>query len=117
MSIGIAFPFSRTSTAFPATSSGDDAVADNIRRILLTPLGSRVMRPALGSLVMSMVFENTGALLTARITAETRRAIAVGEPRASVVSVNVTESDEEITVDVEYEVRGRRGSTAVVFTS
>jgi len=116
VSIGIAFPFGRSSTSFPATSRGDDAIADNIRRILLTPLRSRVMRPAVGSSVMSMVFENVGPLLRARIDAEVRRAISVGEPRAFVTTVSVTEIDSEVVVDIEYEVRGRRGSTAVSFT-
>ena len=118
--IGIKFPFQKGSTKFPAQSFDDDVIADNITRILLTPRGSRVMRPNQGSDIWSFVFDNVGALLRARVDREVRRSIAAGEPRVRVLAVNV---HEEVTangqtlviVEVAYMVNGNVTKTAVPF--
>ena len=122
--LGISFPFGRSATSLPAGATDDDVIADNIQRILLTPRGSRVMRPGSGSDMFSFVFENTGAVLRARIDNEVRRALADGEPRAEVLFVGVEErtilSDPggvEVVVDVEYRVNLEVRRTAVVFST
>lgn len=118
--LGIAFPFRPSVTSFPAVSEDADVIADNIRRIIETPRGSRVMRPDAGSDCYAFVFENSGPLLQARIDNEVRRAIAVGEPRARVLRVDVreTETDQgvEVVVDVAFEVVGVIRRASVSFT-
>lgn len=64
-----------------------------------------------GSNLWAIVFENTGALLRARIDYEVRRAIEEGEPRALIQSVEVQEKttalgDDYVDVTVVYNVRG-----------
>lgn len=119
---GIAFPFGRSATGLPAPRSDEDVIADNIVRILQTPRGSRVMRPDAGSDVHAFIFENSGPLLRARIDNEVRRAVGVGEPRASILAVDVIEREGpdgvEIVVDVAFEVVGvvRRASTSFAAT-
>ncbi len=117
---GIAFPFRGSTTSFPAVSTDVDVIADNISRILTTPRGSRVMRPDAGSDTYSFVFESTGPLLQARVDNEVRRAIGVGEPRARVLRVDVTERelDEgvEVLVDVTFEVVGVIRRASATFT-
>lgn len=49
------------------------------------------MRPSVGSNVWNFVFENTGPVLNARMDHEVRRAIAEGEPRATVLNVGLSE--------------------------
>lgn len=107
--IGISFPFQKGSTSFPKQSTDNDAIAENIRRILLTRKGQRVMRPSSGSSVWDFCFENTGPLLNARIDNEVRQSIAEGEPRATVIAVDVIEeersdNDKDIIVRVTYSV-------------
>lgn len=117
---GIAFPFGRSSTSFPATRTDDEVIADNIKRILQTPRGSRVMRPTVGSDTFHFVFESVGPVLRARLDHEVRRALAEGEPRVTVLFVSVEEISQpqggtEVQVTVEYEVNRRPGIVAVGF--
>ncbi len=107
--VGISFPFQKGSTSFPKKSENNDAIAENIRRILLTRKGQRVMRPSSGSSVWDFAFENTGPLLNARIDNEVRQSVAEGEPRATIIAVDVKEEaradgDKEIVVRVTYSV-------------
>jgi len=119
--IGIAFPFQKGSTSFPLTRTDADVVADNIQRILETRKGERPMRPNTGSSIYDFVFENVGAVLTARIDHEVRRAIAEGEPRASVLSVYVVEkprSDgaKNVVVTVTWSFRREVRQSAMTYT-
>lgn len=107
---GLSFPFRRGVLRFPEVAEDDDCIASNIRRCLMERRGSRVMRSG-GSNLWAIVFENTGALLRARIDYEVRRAIEEGEPRALIQSVEVQEKttalgDDYVDVTVVYNVRG-----------
>lgn len=116
---GISFPFRKGDTSFPAASTDDDVIADNIRRILLTRRGERVMRPDEGSSMYRFAFENVGTLLRAQVNREVRRSIANGEPRARIIRVqsgtrvNRTNRGREIVVLVTYEVNGQVKKTQV----
>lgn len=106
---GIAFPFRKGTTSLPAVVTDNDVIRDNIIRILQTMKGSRVMRPSTGSNVWAFVFENTGPVLSARMDHEVRAAIAQGEPRATVLTVAVSEESRNdggvnIIVAVVYKV-------------
>lgn len=120
--LGIAFPFQKGTTEFPKKRTDDDVIEDNIRRILLTRLGERVMRPGAGSDTMSFVFESVGPVLRARISAEVKRAIADGEPRATIERVQVLGRDDNATkgrqifVLITYSVQGQIKKTAVRLT-
>jgi len=89
--VGIAFPFQKGTTSFPMQRTDADVVEDNIIRILQTRRGERPMRPGTGAAIWDFIFENTGALLNARVDHEVRSALAAGEPRATVLSVGVHE--------------------------
>lgn len=121
--LGIAFPFQKGATEFPAKATDDDVIEQNIQRILLTRRGERVMRPGSGSDTMSFVFENVGPTLQARINREVRRALAEGEPRVVVRRVqsgerpNQDTGGTQVIVVVTYEVGGQIQKTAVVLAS
>ena len=108
---GIAFPFQKGETEFPRKRVDDDVIEDNIRRILLTRRGERVMRPDSGSDTMSFVFESVGPILTAQISRECRRAIQQGEPRVQVQRVQVVTVNDariqarQILVLITYEIQ------------
>ena len=115
---GIAFPFNKGTTSFPDTSQDDVTVEDNIRRIVMTRRGERVMRDA-GSDVMNFVFENVGPLMAAKIRHEVRRAVAAGEPRAQVLGVSVVPRENnqtkgtEVLVVISYRLHGEQQQTIV----
>lgn len=120
--IGIAFPFSKGTTSLPDTKTEADVVEDNIIRILLTRKGERPMRPDDGCGVWNFVFDNTGALLAARIDFEVRRSISQGEPRATILHVGVREltrsdGDKNVVVDLGWEFNREYRQTAITYTS
>ena len=117
---GFAFPFRRGLVKFPEPAEDDACIAGNILRCLVEQRGARVMREDSGSAIWEIVFENTGAVLRARIDYEVRRAIAAGEPRASVRSVSAlekttTDGKDYVEVAVMYSVRGRPAAVAADF--
>jgi len=116
---GIAFPFNKNTTGFPAKSEDDQTIEDNIRRILQTRRGERVMRPNAGSDTMNFVFENIGPMMRASINHEVRRALAAGEPRIQALRVITLQKENRaakgytVVVIVVYRVRGEIRQTAV----
>jgi phage baseplate assembly protein W len=115
---GIAFPFNKSKTSFPAVKEDDDLIEDNIRRILLTKRNERVMRPDVGSDMFDFVFENIGSVMRAGITQETRRALGANEPRVRVLDVSVEQQQNatggtEVLVIVTYEANRQRKQTAL----
>jgi phage baseplate assembly protein W len=117
---GLAWPFNRSSTSFPAVRTDADVIADNVARIINTPRGSRVMRADAGSDAYSFVFENSGPLLQARMDNEVRRAVGAGEPRARILAVLTSERETdtgiEVVVDVHFEVIGQIRRSTVTFS-
>lgn len=104
---GIKFPFSKGSTSFPDVVTGEDAIKCNILRILQERKGERPMRSETGSKMWSFIFENTGPVLNAKVDFEVRRALSIGEPRITVLRVNVTSEDDAkgdtiVYVDILY---------------
>jgi len=115
---GIGFPFGKSSTSYPSVKENDDLIEDNIRRILLTRRGERVMRPDVGSEINDYVFENVGSVMRAGISQEVRRALASNEPRIRVVGVDVTQQEgtaggKEVIVIVTYEANRQISTTAI----
>jgi phage baseplate assembly protein W len=118
---GIAFPFRKSATSFPATVDDSDVIKDNITRILQTIKGERVMRPKSGSGVWSFVFDNTGPIFSARMDHEVRRAIAEGEPRAVVLNVSTGEEERKdggtnVVVTVTFAVNNDVSQTQAIFS-
>jgi phage baseplate assembly protein W len=119
--IGIAFPFRGGETSFPMTRMDADVIADNIQRILETRKGERPMRPNAGSIIWDFIFENTGAVLNARIDYEIRRALSDGEPRAAILATSVYEQlrfdgSKNIVVTVTWSFKNELRQTAVSYT-
>lgn len=116
---GIAFPFTKGETSFPKKSEDDDTIEDNIRRILQTRRGERVMRPNAGSDVTNFVFESIGPMLQASINYEVRRALAAGEPRIQVLRVVTLQKENKpmkgytVIVVIVYRVHGEIRQTTV----
>ena len=78
------------------------------------------MRPDIGSKVLDFVFENTGPVLRARMDFEVRRAIAQGEPRATVLNVYTYEEvvaggETVVNVEIIYEFQGNLQNVSTSF--
>ena len=113
---GIGFPFNKGTREFPEAKVDGDVIEDNIRRILKTRRGERVMRPEAGSNIHDFVFENVDSVMVAGVSHEVRRALTQNEPRIDVIDVGVSRTNgpkQEVVVTVVYEVNRQLKSVAV----
>lgn len=113
---GIAFPFQKSSQAFPAPATDDDLVKQSLVQIILTGRGERIMRPDFGSNAFAFVFENNNLILQETVRAEVMSAISKFEPRAIVRSVGVERSDTELIITINYIVIATRREQTVAIT-
>jgi phage baseplate assembly protein W len=86
---GVAFPFRVGPDGHIAWSEGEDNIRDAIRVILSTERRERVMLPAFGAGLRSLLFEPNTPATRASIQAAITIALAQWEPRIAVQSVNV----------------------------
>lgn len=113
---GIALPFKKSSTALPAPVVDDDLIKQSLVQIVLTGRGERIMRPDFGSNAYAFVFENNDSVLQETIRTEVMSAIAKFETRAVVRTVDVTRTDTEVTVTINYIVVATRQEQTVAIT-
>lgn len=104
--IGLSFPFRKESGEFPVRDYDQEVVRSNVIALFNLPLGSRVMRPELGTTVYDMVFDSTGALMEARLQRSIRSTLERGEPRAQVESISITTDNTKVICDIVYSVTG-----------
>lgn len=78
---------------------------ESIRRILSTPLGSRVMMPLYGSLLFELVDKTVNDEWVLDAIRYTYEAIENNEPRVTVKNVDVL-LGETVSISVEYEEDG-----------
>lgn len=100
---GVHFPFMKRSDGIPSADTPPDIFASNIKQILLTTLGSRVMRPTFGCGLNTFLFTSLpsqAVLESIRLTV--RRAIETWEPRVRIQSIDVYSADTTVTVKVRY---------------
>ena len=72
--VGIEFPLGRSVTGFfNKTKTLQEQTKSNIRNLLLTNKGERVMQPTFGSDLQRLLFEQYSDDLRDRIEAETKR--------------------------------------------
>lgn len=115
---GIRFPFQWSSTGFPAVREGSLVVNDQLRALILTGKGERVMRPTLGVSAPEMVFGEISQIQMARLAAETVRALREGVPLANLQAVDVQQGTLEndkttLYVNVSYSVAGQEQSQQI----
>lgn len=75
------------------TVSGDDAVKQSLKNIVLTSYNERMRDPGFGSNVNAQLFENISVLTIQGIKDNIQRAIDIHEPDVDVISIYVHESE------------------------
>lgn len=94
----------------------------SIRIILLTAPGQRVMRPTFGCRIHDLVFDPANNQTFARARRHVEEALAMWEPRISVLEVNVrpehdggrVNGDSRLMIDVLYEIKATRDQRSLV---
>lgn len=112
---GIAFPFGKSPTGFPAVVEDAELVKQSLIQIVTTARGERVMRPDFGSSAFSFIFENNNVLLAELIRDELTAAIAKFEPRAIVRNIVVERKRSQVIVTINYVVSltGKQDSVSI----
>jgi uncharacterized protein len=115
--LSIAFPFQQGVSAYPLPATNNDAIQSSIIQIIMTPIGSRVMRPLFGSNILNYIFAGNSAATQDAIESEIRSALGRWEPRITVTSV-VLDTDEilepgELLITVNYTVISSNQSSTV----
>ena len=104
--IGLKLPFNRgKSGLFPQTETTLEQAGSNIKNLLLTAKGERVMQPDFGSRLRELLFEQYTEDLSSRIQEEIQEAISTWLPYINIASVNIIQSDEDpntTSVDIDF---------------
>jgi len=115
---GLAFPLLPDATGGLAYAQGEQHVEQSLKLLLMTALGERVMRPALGCKAPGMVFA-PGSVQYLRLLENTvREAVRDWEPRVELqdVAAEAVESAENhIVVNIAYKIRGSNARGNLVF--
>ena|SRR5210317_641338 len=94
--IGLKLPFNRgKSGLFPQTETTLEQAGSNIKNLLLTAKGERVMQPDFGSRLRELLFEQYTEDLSSRIQSEIQEAISTWLPYINISNVNIIQSDED----------------------
>jgi len=86
----------------------ETAIARSVRNLVLTAQGERFFNPILGSKVSKLLFENVDEITASAIKEEITTTINNFEPRANLLSVDVSPDYDngEFNVTVKYEIVG-----------
>ena len=86
--IGLKLPFNRgRSGLFPQTQTTLEQAGSNIKNLLLTAKGERIMQPNFGSRLRELLFEQYTEDLSSRIQSEIQEAISTWLPYINISSV------------------------------
>ena len=89
-------PFNKgRSGLFQQSQTTLEQAGSNIKNLLLTAKGERVMQPNFGSRLRELLFEQYTEDLSSRIQEEIQEAISTWLPYINIASVNIIQSDED----------------------
>ncbi len=102
---GFSFPF-RTDRGRTALTGGSEKLKENIKHLLLTGIGERVMHRDYGGGLRQLLHDPNNDVLRAIMQHQIAKAIGRWEPEALVQSVTVTQQEGVLSVEVRY-IAGR----------
>jgi phage baseplate assembly protein W len=104
---GFSFPFRIDSPGGVARTSGPEKLKENIKHILLTGIGERVMRRDYGGGLRQLVHDPNNDALRAIVQHQIAKSIGQWEPGVQIQSVTVTqerrlEKEGVLSVEIRY---------------
>ena len=104
--IGLKLPFNRDKSGlFGRTQTTLEQAGSNIKNLLLTAKGERVMQPNFGSRLRELLFEQYTEDLTERIKQEIQEAMSIWLPYIDIAKVDVIQNEAiptETKVDIDF---------------
>jgi phage baseplate assembly protein W len=118
--IGISLPIQIGNVAFNQTFQTIDQVKSNIKNLLLTKRGERIMQPEFGSGLQEVLFEFNDDDLSQRIEETITTAIDRWIPSVSIESIIVESTDalkdsNQVNISLTFRVNGNQNVQNVTF--
>ncbi len=101
-----------------ALASHTNEVEQAMQIVLLTPPGQRVMRPDFGCRIHELVFAPINSDTIAQAARFTQDALAMWEPRVTVMDVNVFPDPNQhgrLLIDIQYQIKATSDERSLVF--
>ena len=112
------YPYHFSGQGRSATAARDDHIRDLIEQVLFTAPGERVMRPDFGAGLLALLFEPNSTTLAATTQLLVQSALQAHLAHLiAVQSVEVTNDDSALRVDVRYSVLLDRTTHSASFTA
>jgi hypothetical protein len=104
--IGLRMPFDKAETGlFGTTETTLEQAGHNIKNLLLTAKGERVMQPDFGSNLRSLLFEQEDENLNVDIKEAIQEAMSTWLPYITISSVDITQNEKipnQMKVDIDF---------------
>ena len=104
--IGLKLPFNRgKSGLFPQTETTLEQAGSNIKNLLLTAKGERIMQPNFGSRLRDLLFEQYTEDLTEEIKSEIQETISTWLPYITIAKVDIIQDEtnpNQTQVDIDF---------------
>ena len=118
--IGITLPIQIGNTAFNQSFTTYEQAKSNIKNLLLTKKGERVMQPNFGSGLQELLFDFNDDLLSAKIEETITTALETWLPYIVVQQINVQQSNENkdkntVGISISFNVRNNPDLNTVSF--
>lgn len=94
---GIKFPFRFNDSGSTFSAEGDEKLASNIMALIYSPVNSRLIRKAVGTVSYQKVFRNLQAVGFAPLEELVRETVSEFEPRIKILGVVITTEDRDKT--------------------
>lgn len=120
--IGISLPIQITNTAFAQTFQTSEQVKSNIRNLLLTKRGERILQPEFGSGLQELLFEQNVDDFEGRIEDTINESLEQWLPYVTAEEIEVDSSDtlrdnNRINVSVKFRIGDNTDLNEVTFTA
>ena len=114
---GIAFPFRFSNSGGVETAEGDAKIEDNLTALVLSPINSRFIRKAVGTIGFSMLLRSGEQYSDEIIRSLVEEAIQRFEPRAVVLAISISREDNESGHTKFLDIKWRRQSSSEINSS
>jgi len=111
---GIGLNFGKSINGYFSTSADKKLVKENMKQILLTNPGERIMNPDFGVGLRRYLFELNDAQLAHTIQQKIIEQVAKYEPLADIIDMQFKQVDNEMRIRIVYRVKDATGTTGTL---
>jgi phage baseplate assembly protein W len=119
--IGITLPIQNGNTFFNQSFQTKDQVKSNIKNLLLTKRGERILQPEFGSGLQELLFEFNDDNLETKIEETITQALELWLPYVNIDSIDIEQTNElkdrsRVNVSITFAISGNPQLNEVTFT-